>query len=332
MNPRKRTTTSERLLEILKERSKNGLEFARKVILAERIESKKTREALEYYTSNWKIFIHPGLFSIACEAVGGNPDNTVPIQACLSMLAAAFDIHDDVIDNSRIKQGRPTIFGKFGKGMAILLGDAFLIGGFTLLSESNKEMPQERIEDVIETLEKALFELGNAHALELNLKGRIDITPEEYMQILRMKAASATADMQIGGIVGGGSDNEVQALTTYGRNIGILTTLREEFVDTYELEEFHQRVKNEYLPIPILCAFQNATAKRKIQNILSQRRLTMKHIEEITRTAFQTKDTKKLRDYMKKLKNEAVSDIINLRRSPAKLTLRNLANAMLEEL
>jgi geranylgeranyl pyrophosphate synthase len=332
MSHTKHKKKSEMLLENLKKRSKEGLEFARRTILAEKIECEEIREALEYYTSNWKNFIHPGLFSIACEAVGGNPDRAVPIQAALSMIAAAFDIHDDIIDKSKVKHGKSTVFGKFGKDIALLSGNAFIVKGFTLFSESIGQIPRGKMKEIFETLEKSLFELGNAHALELNLKRRIDITPEEYMQILEMKAVSVEADMRIGAIIGGGTNSEIEALAKYGRIVGILATLRDEFVDVFELEELCQRMKNEYLPIPLLYAFQNAIAKEKIQNILLQKQMTKEHVEEIVDIVLQAEETEKLKSYMKTLMDKAFRHVASIRRSPAKVSLENLAIAMLEDL
>jgi len=332
MSLRKHGKKSELLLRMLKERSRKSLEFAKESILAEKIDSDKTRQAFEYYTSNWKIFIHPGLFSIACEAVGGNPKDIVPIQAAMSMLAAAFDIHDDIIDNSKTKQGQLTVLGKFGRSMTLLLGDAFLVEGFTLFHESSERVSREKRKSILRTLQRSFFELGNAHAIELDLKRKNNVAPDEYMQVLKMKAASIEADMQVGAVIGGGSDSEVEALTKYGRKIGILSTLREEFADMYDLEELQQRIKNEYFPIPMLYAFQNETARRNAQHITSQRHMNSKDLEKMTHTAFQTKEIKSLRDSMKELIVEAIKDISLLNDSTPKLQLRQFASVMLADI
>ena len=332
MSSEKETERPNRFVEILKKRSEKGLEFARRSILSENIESELAKDALEYYTSNWEIFVHPGLFSLACEAVRGNPDDAVSFQAALSMLTASFDIHDDFIDGSRKKQGKLTVFGKFGKGLTVLLGDAFLIKGFTLLFELNGKMPQDRMKRVVETLGTLLFKLGSAHALEQSLKGRFDITMEEYTKVLELKASSVEADMRIGAIIGGGSLKEAESLAKYGKNLGMLMTLREEFVDVFEPGELYQRMKNEYLPIPVLCAFQNSKAKKIILEILSQNSGAEQQFEKICDVTFKTKEVVELRNYLKRTANEAVGFISTLKESPIKLLLTNMALAMLEDL
>ena len=331
MSPRKHKKTSEMLLETLKERSKKGLEFVRRTILAEKIECEEIHEALEYYTSNWKNFTHPGLFSIACEAVGGNPDEAVRVQASIVMITAALDVHDDIIDKSEVKYGRPTVFGKFGQDMALLLGNAFFVSGFTLLSKSTSKLPKEKIGEIFETLKRSLFEIGSAHALELNLRGKMDTAPEDYMQILKMKAASVEANMRIGAIIGGGTESEIEVLTKYGRILGILATLREEFIDVFEIQELRQRMQNECLPIPILYALQDEKSRR-IQKILLKKRMTDEDADKLLDIVFETKEVKKLKRKMKILIRNALRLISKIENQHIILLLSRFVTAALEDL
>jgi geranylgeranyl pyrophosphate synthase len=332
MNPKEHKATSKILLEEFRRRSERGLDLARNALLTEKIKSDTIYKAAEYYTDNWTDFIHSGLFSMACEAVGGNPDDVLRTQVSIILITDAFDMHDDIIDESSVKHGKPTVFGKFGKEAALLLGNAFLVKGLTLLCESVQDIPQDKRKKILETLEDSLFEVGNAHAFELKLTGRINITPDELMPILEMKAASIEADMRIAAIISGGTDSEVEALTRYGRIIGMLVILREEFIDIFEPGELDQRMKKEYPPIPILCAFQNESAKRHVIEILSKNQIKSKDTEKIIDIVLQTTETQKLKEHMKKLINSALRSLSRLKQSTVKLSLRNLAIATLEDL
>jgi geranylgeranyl pyrophosphate synthase len=319
------------IVEELRKRSSKGLEFAKKTMLAERIEYKKLREALEHYTLHWNDFTHSGLFSLACEAVGGRPDNAKQVQAAITLLAAAFDIHDDIIDESKQKHGIPTVFGKYGGNIALLLGNAFLIKGFTLFYVSVEQMAPKKTREVIEALQESLFELGNAHALELNLRGRIDASPEEYMRMVEMKAASIETDMQIGAIIGGGSNPEVEALAKYGRILGTLATLREEFIDIFEVEELNQRLKGETLPIPMLCAFQDARSRTRIKKLI-KKEITDKDVEELLDIVLKSKPVAKLREQMVDLSTQAAELSSYVRNETISPLLRQLAESTLEDL
>jgi geranylgeranyl pyrophosphate synthase len=331
MDPIKRKKTSEEILEILKQRSGKGLEFARRTILAEKLVCEKIWETLKYYTARWENFTHPGLISIACEAVGGNPDKAVEVQAAIAMIASALDLHDDIIDRSKIKHGKQTVLGKYGEDMALILGDVFLVSGFALLNKSVAKLPEEQAKEIYETLERSLLELGSAHALESNLKGRMDTAPEEYMQILEMKAVSVEADMHIGAIIGGGTDSKTEALTKYGRILGTLATLREEFIDIFEIRELRQRTQNECLPIPILYALKNEKPK-KIQKILSKKRMTNKDVDKLLDIVFETSGVKGLKKEMGVLIQEALQLTSNIRNQDVKILLDKLATSALEDL
>jgi geranylgeranyl pyrophosphate synthase len=314
----------------LRKRSKKGLEFAKRTLKAEDIRYTKLHEALEYYLAHWDDFTHPGLFSIACEAVEGDPDAAVPTQAAIAMLAAAFDIHDDIIDKSQTKHGIPTVYGKFGEEVSLLLGNAFLIEGYTLFGKALEELKIEQAK-VFGIIKQSLYEFGNAHALELGLKIKAVATPDEYLQIVKMKAASIEGDMRIGAIVGGGTPEEVEALGRYGRILGTLAMLREEFVDVFDMEELMQRSASEYLPIPILCALQDAESKKKIEEILTKK-ITNEDIDALVDIMFENKGVQDLKKRMECLMAEAVDLIPHVRGMYIREQLLGFVYSTLEDL
>jgi geranylgeranyl diphosphate synthase type I len=332
MSFKKHKKTSQLLLGILEKRSRKGLELAKKIVLTEKVESQKVYDALEYYTSNWKIFTHPGLFSIACEAVGGNPENAINVQASLAMITAALDIHDDILDKSKIKRGRLTVYGKFGHDIALLLGNAFIVSGFTLLGKSIAKLPVDKTKEVFDTVQKSLFKIGNAHALESALKGNMYIAPEQYMQILEMKAFSAEASMRLGAIIGGATDYEVEFLAKYGRILGLLATLREEFIDIFEIQELRQRISNECLPMPILYALQNENSKEILQKLLLKKKITDSDVDQLLNVVMETNEVKKLKRKMKSLVKAAIALASNIKHPKLKNLLDQLATAALEDL
>jgi geranylgeranyl pyrophosphate synthase len=333
MNHARNKKRSQILIEELTKRSRKGLEFAKKSILAEKIEQEKLCEALMHYVSKWNDFVHPGFFSIAHQAVGGDSGATeVQVQAALATIAGALDIHDDVIDNSKMKHGMPTVFGKFGKDVAILLGNAFLIEGISLLNKSIELFPQEKRREILETFKKLLFEVGNAHALELNLKEKFDVAPEECLRIISMKAASFEADMRIGAIVGGGTMKEISILTRYGRILGILATLREEFVDTFAIEELNQRVASEYLPLPVLYAMQNEKAKESVVKIFANGNIRTKDVDELVDLVFKAAGVIKLKKRMKEFVHESVEIVSKLENLKLEAYLKSLASTFLEDI
>lgn len=160
----------------LRKGSEKGLALAKQILLAEKMEPPKLQRACEHYIKHWDDITHAGLFSLASEAVGGNPDDSVVAQAAIAMMAAAFDLHDDILDKSEAKNKIPTVYGKFGVEMALLLGNAFLIEGFKTFVDSMADFPKEKRNNTLEITKNLLFEVGNAHSMEICLKQKKRIT------------------------------------------------------------------------------------------------------------------------------------------------------------
>ena len=303
------------LQKIFKERGSKALEMARRKILQEKIESKEAREALTYFmTEYWHDLARPTLLSLACEAVGGEPKLTTPIAISMILISGAIDIHDDIIDESKIKNRRPTVYGKFGKDIALLVGDALLFKGLTLLNEGvQKKVSPEKMSLIIDVIQKTFFELGDAEALELQLRGRIDILPEEYLQIVQKKAADIEAHIRIGAILGDASKKGIQALSEYGRLLGMMIILRDDWIDIIDLQESRNRIKKECLPIPILYALKDPKIKAKLSSILSNATITMRTVEVIRELTLKARTIKQFRKLMYRLAEDANIKLDNLK-------------------
>jgi geranylgeranyl diphosphate synthase type I len=314
----------------LNRRSKKGRDFAKQILLAEKIEYPKLREALEHYLVHWDEFTHPGFFSMACEAVGGKPDDVVPTQAAIAMMTAAFDLIDDLIDKSEVKHKFPTVYGKFGADMTLLLGNAFLIEGFKLFVDSAAILPKEKEKKALEALKNLIFEVGNAHALEVGLKERKTVTLNDYMKITEKKAASIEADMYLGALFSGGKDAEVKALARIGRILGILATLRDDLIDVFDIEELCQRIAVNDLPLPLIFAMQEPDAKEKIVSIISKPKITDEDVAELVDITLEAKSVVQLKNQMRLL----ISEGSKLTNTPPKLRkqLQTVLSFMLEDL
>jgi geranylgeranyl pyrophosphate synthase len=267
----------EKVKKSFEKRGKTSYKVAKREILKEKIEYAPIYDALKYFIEEfWHNFHHPALLSLTCEAVKGKTENTTWIGASLVLLTGAADIHDDIIDKSAMKESKSTVFGKFGLESALLVGDALLLKGFKLLHDACNDFTKEQKNIIIEWVKDAFFELGTAVAKEASFKGRWDLTPEEYLDVITMKAAVAEVTARLGAFIGGGSQKEVEALGQYGRMLGILATIRDDFIDIFEPNELENRIKNECLPLPILYVLRDKKMKDRVINILKRDKLTEK--------------------------------------------------------
>jgi geranylgeranyl pyrophosphate synthase len=316
----------------LQKRSEKGLELAKHILQEEKIEQPKLREGLEHYIAHWNEFVHPGLFSIACEAVGGDPNSVLPTQAAIAMMTAAFDVQDDIIDKSTEKNRIATVYGMLGAEMTLLLSNAFLIEGFKLFVDSTAMLPKEKGKNVLEKVKKLLFEVGNAHALEVGLKERKNVTPNDYMKITEMKAASVEADMYLGALFGGGKDSEVEVLARMGRILGILATLRDDLIDVFDIEELRQRISVQDLPLPLSFAIQEQGTRGKVMKIISKPKLTRSEVATLVDFTLEAKSVVRLKDEMQLMVKEGFSLINKLSTAKLQSRLKAILSFMLEDL
>ena len=259
---------NEKMQRLFETRGMKALQLARKAILEEKIESKEVRDSLRFFMKRWRDVPRPGLLSIVCRSVGGKPKDTTDVAVALILIAGATDIHDDIIDESEMKYGKPTVYGKWGKSIAILAGDALFLKGLSMLEQSCA-----KYSSIMGIVKDMFFELGDAEAVELQLRKTI-VTPENYLRIIREKAADVEAHTRIGAIIGKATKQEIKALGEYGRLLGMLIILKDDYLDSLDYEELRHRIQNEHLPMPLLYALENAEVKTSINEILLRENLT----------------------------------------------------------
>ncbi len=317
----------------LKERSEKGLALAKQILLAEDMQQAKLRRACEHYVENWHDFYHAGLFSLACEAVGGNSDDFLQAQAAIAILAASFDLHDDILDKSVIsKYEAPTVYGKFGLDMALLLGDACLIEGLKLLVDSFVIFPEEKKKNALQSTKDLLFEVGNAHSFEVCTKESENVSLNYYLKIATLKGASMEAFLMLGALFGGGNDAEVASLARLGRIIGILVTLRDDLVDVFDVDELRQRIAVKDLPMPLVFALEDDKLNQEITNILAKAQIADSEVDELVSFTLKSKSAIKLRNKMQLLIEEGLTLLNTLSNKKLQRKLQALVTVMLEDL
>jgi geranylgeranyl diphosphate synthase type I len=304
--------------KIFEERGTKVLEDARSSVMHEKIESNEAREALNYFITHRPDVLRPALLSLACEAVGGDPLVTASVGKALILLSGAFDIHDDIIDKT-VKRGRRlTIPGKFGSDIALLAGDAFIFKGLAELFESvmKLDLPPEKKLEIVRTIKKLYFDLGDAEAMELKFRARADVKPEDYIEVVRKKAGDVEAYMKVGAMVGGGSEEQVKALGEYGRLLGMMIILRDDLQDLLDFDvELPLRIKNESLPLPILYALGDKSRRSNILAILRMGEISGKEARKLFKLVSETGGIDKLEKFLNSLHEKAILVLKNIKKN-----------------
>ena len=324
---------TENIMSMLEEKSAQARDQVKRAILERKTGSGKVDKAIEQYLSKWNDITRPGVLALACEAVGGNLDDAVTLQTALLFIDAMMDIHDDIIDESVVKKGEKTVYGKLGKGSTLLIGDAFIVRGFNYLIKTLETLPKNRRTSIMDTVDYFLSEVVEAHISESSMKsGKLGSNPEAYFQILNKKGVDIEGHMKVGAIFGGGSARDVQALSKYGRNVGTLLAVRSDFVDVFEPTELMHRIKFEILPLPLLYSLRSRKHGTQIREILKRNHLGDDDCNELVKVMYDTKEVMHLRQHLINLKDEAIQSLDLLSKEEMKDELKILASFMIEDL
>jgi geranylgeranyl diphosphate synthase type II len=216
------------------------------VRLAERLDAigpdcpNNLREAIKYSLLAPGKRLRPVLCLMACEAVGGTPEDALASSIALEMMHCYSLIHDDLpaMDDDELRRGRPTCHVQFDEATAILAGDALQPLAFQTLLESH--MPADAICESSLVLARAVGAEGMVGGQMDDLLAEkrepsalsSDQNAEWLRAIHRRKTgALIQASVELGGIAGGASPGIRHALVEYGRAIGISFQIVDDLLD-----------------------------------------------------------------------------------------------------
>lgn len=184
-------------------------------------------EPLKYSLHGGKR-IRPIILVLAAQSIGGPKivdDNTYSIACALEFLHMESIIHDDIIDKETLRRQREPFHIKYGYNTSILTGD-FILG--LILSISSK-LNNARITRNLATTAMLMSE---GEMIEGRLEKSQDVTFDDYLKVIEYKTAAAfEAAARIGAIIARADEEQIEALTQYGRNIGIAYQIRDDLQD-----------------------------------------------------------------------------------------------------
>lgn len=171
--------------------------------------------------------VRPILCIAAAESLGADLSGLMPVAASLEFIHTYSLIHDDLpaMDNDDLRRGKPTNHIVHGEAQAILAGDGLLTMAFELLSSPDLgtllgTRKQVRLINILATSSGPQGMVGG-QAIDIASEGQ-DI-PFETLRYLHSCKTGAliTAAVQMGAVIANANDEQFQAFTTYGRNIGL---------------------------------------------------------------------------------------------------------------
>jgi len=197
------------------------------------------RESMLYSLLAGGKRIRPILVLAAAEAVGGAEivPSAMPVACAIEMIHTYSLVHDDLpaMDNDDYRRGKPTNHKVYGEAMAILGGDALLTHAFHQVVQASRQhqVPADQVLAIIEELSVLAGARGMVGGQAADMIGEQGITSLEQLQYIHLHKTGdlIVFSLRAGGRIAGASEEQLSALETFGRQIGLAFQIQDDVLD-----------------------------------------------------------------------------------------------------
>ncbi|MCT4331478.1 polyprenyl synthetase family protein [Paracoccus sp. YLB-12] len=169
--------------------------------------------------------LRPMLTLAAARLAGYDGPYHVHLAATVEFIHTATLLHDDVVDESRQRRGRPTANLLWDNKSSVLVGDYLFARSFQLMVEPGNMR-------TLEILANASATIAEGEVLQLTAAQDLRTDEDVYLQVIRGKTAALfSAATEVGGVIAGAPEAQVQALHDYGDALGIAFQIVDDLLD-----------------------------------------------------------------------------------------------------
>ncbi|MEM9342420.1 MAG: polyprenyl synthetase family protein [Pseudomonadota bacterium] len=169
--------------------------------------------------------LRPMLTLAVARMLGYEGDDHVRLAATVEFIHTATLLHDDVVDESKQRRGRPTANLLWDNKSSVLVGDYLFARAFQLMVETGSVR-------VLDILSNAAATIAEGEVLQLTAAQNLKTTEDIYLQVVRGKTAALfSAATEVGGVISGVPEDQVQALFDYGDALGIAFQIADDLLD-----------------------------------------------------------------------------------------------------
>ncbi|MGE4271705.1 MAG: polyprenyl synthetase family protein [Desulfitobacterium sp.] len=269
--------------------------------------------------------LRPAFTLLAGKFYGYPIDKLLPVAMALELIHMATLVHDDVVDASTTRRGRPTVKAKWGNIVSIATGDYLLAKALELLAQINHPDVSRILAEVsVEMSQGEIQQIKASNDINQNLK-------QYYYRIKRKTAMLISASCKLGAIVSSAPRREVWALGAYGHALGMAFQVVDDVLDvTAEASELGKPVGGDIrqgiMTLPLILALSRSKEKDQLREILTK---TEKTDGEVTEAIRMIKESGAIEDSMRYVDlyiNKANTRLQELPNVPTRKALVELAS------
>ncbi|MDE2781170.1 MAG: polyprenyl synthetase family protein [Chloroflexota bacterium] len=283
---------------------------------------------LDHALSHGGKRVRPALTLLAASIIPTEMDNPVKMATGVELLHLATLIHDDTVDDADTRRGRASVSGRWGKEVAVLLGDYLFATSATLVCDTgNLRVVRRFAETIMELASGELIEYFNTFNPQQEME-------RYYDRIYRKTASLFRTASETGAVLSGADEDQIQALSRYGYNIGMAFQVVDDLLDILGDEsELGKPVGNDLkqgiLTLPTILLLQRYPENNPIPLLFKEPGNTcyLERALEMTRNSSIIPDCfAVIREYCDK----AISDLESLPRAESRDSLESMATYVRE--
>ena len=199
--------------------------------------------------------MRPMLILLMAKHFGGITDATQYAAVGLELLHTASLVHDDVVDDSAERRGQSSVNAEYNNKVAVLVGDYILSTALLNVALTDNQIIVKRLAELGRTL-------ASDEILQLSNIQNTEISEDVYYDVIIQKTAALfEACCTIGALSAGGSDEDIEKASLFGRNLGIMFQIKDDIFDYSQSSEIGKPTGNDMvegkLTLPVIYALNS---------------------------------------------------------------------------
>lgn len=268
--------------------------------------------------------IRPILILLCARMVGNISNATIMSAAAIELMHNASLIHDDVVDNSMYRRGKPTINAIEDNRIAVLMGDHFVSCALQCGVETG-------MMSIIAAMGQLGRELSHGEIDQIDNARSHRLSEERYFDVIRRKTASLFSTcMYVGAVSAQADEKERKQLERFGELLGLCFQIKDDIFDYYEDATIGKPTGNDLregkVTLPLLYAItrNDNEENRRMRTLLDKDSLERNEIEQLISYAKDNGGIEYAGLRMKQLRNEAVEALASFPENDTKQALITL--------